>query len=319
MDHPLRKIASRFAAFYKSNQRAWLFLFCVVLSASFWVFNSLNKKYVHTLYCPLGAATGNDTLAVTVEGKGFDLFSLLSGDSLPVIPPAPSAYFGTSVTDTTPTEIHSERFIDLERLAKHEIKLISVKPSVIRPDNIVISSRKVPVRLALTGQETSPSHLDAGPVIVRPDSVYIYGPYPTISKVDHITTDPLPFPAVPGTSFKGVYLKNPDPEGIRISTPYVWMYCQVQELTEGDFTIPVTDNAAGTKHTFTTVPSRVKVVFQANSTQIRDIKPTDFVVSVDYKNASGPKAELILEKVPEGVRHVRVIPSFVECYRIEKL
>ena len=66
-------------------------------------------------------------------------------------------------------------------------------------------------------------------------------------------------------------------------------------------------------------PSKAKVIFNVNMTQIDSIKPGDFSIGIMYGDIYGntsDKVKLTLLKHPEGVRNIRIIPNEVE-YLIE--
>ena len=317
MKHPLTRIADQIKAFYKEHQRAWLFIFCVILSAGFWTFNTLNKKFVHTIQIPLSESEGNDTLLVTLEGKGFDLFSLLAGDSLPVVAVNPSSYFG-SLSDTVPAQLASEKLIDMARLRKHEVKLVSVSPPLVFPARAVVSARKVPVKLNLKRSGNLSPALLPGPMIVKPDSVTIYGPYARISLIEEVITDSMDHPGSPGVHFTGTNLINPDPGIVKISSEYAWMYCNVEELTEGQFLLPV--SAVGYSfRKLSVIPDHVTLTFQAPASVIRNIRQEDFLLTIDPDQSNGTAAPVIIEKAPANLRHIRVLPDMVEFLSVEEL
>jgi hypothetical protein len=320
VSHPLNRILSRLSGLYKQHQRGWIFIFCLVLSAVFWTFNSLNRSYVYTLHCPLANSVGSDTISLTLEGKGLDLFSLLMEDSSPVIMPAPETYIVNSVQDTSPNEVPVEKFINYSLLNEHKIKVINTVPVTIIPERQTISMHRVPVTLVLIKHETSATNLDPGSIVAEPDSVNVYGSYAAVKNITQVLTQPVPYPSAPGVNFKGIYLQNPDPEKIQLASEFVWFYCNVAELTEASVTLPVRTAAAGSRYRLTTLPSEVKIIYQASTTEIVDIDASDFSVrAVIEENAPSQRALLVLDKKPATVRLVRIEPETVEYFLIEQL
>lgn len=298
-----------------------MFLFCVLLAGGFWTFNSLNKVYVYTVACPLRANFTSDTLFLTLQGKGFDLISLLRNDSLPVVIPAPEAYFkNEAANDSMPGEIPTTLFVDQQSLKKLDLKLVSIQPQHVIPVIESVSMRRVPVKLRIKTPRPSTPHLEPGPIIIKPDSVSVYGPYESIKGITEILTKPAPWPATAGVTFTGLNLDNPNPDKIRLSSDYAWLYCKVAELTENTITLPINTSALNGRYRITTVPAEARVIYQAPASLMQSIDPSGFLVSVkiDPEHSEG-QGTLVIEKIPDGVRHVRVVPATVSCYLIEQL
>jgi len=298
-----------------------MFLFCVMLAGGFWTFNSLNKVYVYTVACPLHANFTSDTLYLTLQGKGFDLISLLRNDSLPVIIPEPEAYFkNEKANDSVQGEIPSVLFINHQALNKLDLKLVSIQPQRVIPVVESVSMRRVPVKLRVQTPRPSTPHLEPGPIILKPDSVSVYGPYEIIKNITELLTKPAPWPSTPGVTFTGLNLDNPNPDKIRLSSDYAWMYCKVAELTEKEVTLPINTSALNGRYRITTVPAEARVIYQAPAALMQSIDPSGFIVSVkiDPEHSEG-QGSLVIEKIPAGVRYVRVVPSTVSCYLIEQL
>jgi hypothetical protein len=269
--------------------------------------------------CPLNGTAG-DTVSLTLEGKGYDLFSLLANDSMPVTTPSPETYFGNSLFDTVPRELPAEMFVNQNLLNKYRVKLVKVTPEIIYPAQQTVSTRRVPVKLMMDKPAVLPPQLDHGPVVVQPDSVNIFGPYATIKNISEVLTRPAAYPDHAGVSFEGVYLKNPDPESVRMSTEYVWVYCNVAELTETSVTLPIRDPQPGLRGRLTLIPAEAKIIYQARTTDINSISAEDFSVTVALPSEGAEKrAVVVLDKKPEIVRKVRIVPATVEYYLIEHL
>ena len=108
-------------------------------------------------------------------------------------------------------------------------------------------------------------------------------------------------------------------EGVKYNPETVNIKIPITPYTEKSFEKTIKGVGFPASYTLKAFPSKAKVIFNVNMTQIDSIKPEDFSIGIMYGDIYGNTSDtvkLTLLKHPEGVRNIRIIPNEVE-YLIE--
>ncbi len=121
--------------FSNINKQFLIFLFFLILSASFWLFMTLNDTYEQEIKVPVEivnvpknvvmTSTAVDTIRITVRDRGWEIFSYLYGDKISTMRMTFKNYDRGEGEGVIPNA-------ELKRYAKQLLesssKLISIKP-----------------------------------------------------------------------------------------------------------------------------------------------------------------------------------------------
>lgn len=302
---------------YVMNRNFLVFLFFLLLSASFWLFLSLDDEYerdftvpVHLRHVPEDVVITTDlpsSIHVVLKDKGSELLRYrYSG--LPAINvdfrnyDQHSGHVSLAVSDFTKT---------MSQKLLATTKIVSAKPDRMEYYFNYGLNVKMPVRLRSSIKTEALYGVSS--VRVVPDSVTVFAISEVLDTMSNVYTEPLYVSGltsgetrvVPLTSVRGAKFE-PDKVKVRID---------VDQMTEKTVLVPIRwVNFPATK-VLRTFPSKVKIIFQVGMSMYRKISADDFVLVLRYddllKETDG-KVSLSLKSLPSGVSHVRIVPSKVE-------
>ncbi len=299
-----------------------IFLFFLVLSAAFWLFQALDEEYEVTVKTELRVedvpknvvitTPPPSTVQLTLRDKGYALLRYLYGRDLPAM--------GLNFSKVANKSGHV-------RLAAHEIyKQLSARltPSTrivsSRPDTIEFYfnyglSKRVPVRLVGHFRPAKEYHVSA--VKVNPDSVTVFAAGPLLDTIQAAYLQPVRYGDFTDTiRFR---LRVQPRVGAKFVPDYASVELDVDRLTEKTVEVPVRWVNFPASKALRAFPSKVNVTFQVGLSNYRSVTAEDFTLVVNYedliKDNTG-RFRLKLRSIPPGVSHVRIVPQTID-YLIE--
>ena len=173
------------------------------------------------------------------------------------------------------------------------------------------SNKKVPV-VANNMVSYDKQYMPYGPVLLKPDSVLVYGDKEQISKIEYITTNPIKGTGI-SRSLSGVVGLN-QLSGIRTSEDEVFYSQEVGRFVEHTVKVPVTIGDAPSYANVAVVPQEVSIRFRVPFGLHRTFASQDFSVEIGYdeilrKDVVKP----VITRAPEVILQMEMYPKFVEC------
>lgn len=295
------------------NKQFLIFLFFVLLSTSFWLFQTLNEIYEQDYLVPLEMRGVPGNVVITTElpkflhvrlrDKGVALLAQYHGKNLP------TAYVDYSQYSNATGHV---RILSTELLKQVSDRLAPSTQLVgIRPDTLEFYynyglHKRVPVRLqgsirAATGYYLSKTRLS-------PDSVTVYAAKSILDTITGAYVKPVLLSDVADTLRRQLDLQAV--KGAKFIPADVELSLYTDRLVEKTVQVPVQwVNFPGTK-VLRTFPSKVNVTFQVGMHMYRNVTADNFVLVVKYEDLlDNPtnKCHLSLRTLPAGVRRVRKI------------
>lgn len=299
------------------NRNFLIFLFFLLLSASFWLFLALDDEYERDFTVPVSLKHVPEDVVITTDlpasvhvvlkDKGSELMRY-KYTGLPTINvdfrnyDQHSGHVTLSVSDFAKT---------LSQKLLATTKLVSVKPDKMEYYFNYGLNVKMPVRLRSSIKTEELYGISS--VRVIPDSVTVYAISDVLDTMSNVYTEPL---YVSGLSSDETHTVSLTPvRGAKFEPGKVKVRIDVDQMTEKTVLVPIRwVNFPATK-VLRTFPSKVKIVFQVGMSMYRKITADDFVLVLRYddllKETDG-KVSLSLKSLPSGVSHVRIVPSQVE-------
>jgi hypothetical protein len=309
--------------FSNINKQFLIFLFFLILSASFWLFMTLNDTYEQEIKVPVEivnvpknvvmTSTAVDTIRITVRDRGWEIFSYLYGDKISTMRMTFKNYDRGEGEGVIPNA-------ELKRYAKQLLesssKLISIKPEKLDFFYNNGERKRVPVRYVgrvMPEQIYFISHIE-----YTPDSVDVYASPEKLDSIRIILTEPLNHVGFRDTLFVNCRLTHPSdvkvvPDQIRIG-----FFTDV--LTEESISVPIKCINLPEGKVLRTFPAKVKVNFVAGVSELRNLRPEDFSVVADYleiQQKPSDKCNLYLRSVPRGISRATLETKKVD-YLIEE-
>lgn len=303
-----------------------IFLLFFLVSAIFWMVQTLNENYETTLSVPLALNRVPSNIVITEElpshlqvtlnDKGSVLLNYMYGQKLPPITVDYSIYStdGTSGrVRIPPTDIQKELQPQL---------LSSTRITSIQPDTLEFCYNRglkkvVPVRPS--GYiETLPQYYLAD-MRCTPDSVVVYAPASVLDTMQAAYTATMHVEDLDTDRRLHVALRRS--KGTKFVPETVNVDLSVDVYTEKTVEVPIIGVNFPASKDLRTFPSQAKVTFRIGAERFKSITAEDFVLAVSYEellNNKAPTYRLHLRSLPPGVSQVRIDPAEVE-YLIEQI
>lgn len=314
------------ALFGPKNRELLIFLFFFLVSASFWLLQTLNETFDLELYFPLKLDNVPSNIVitsdlpsetkVTVRDKGTVLIRYVYGKKLqPVVLDYKDYDTGISsgrviIPSQEILKIVQPRFLS-------STKVVQIKPDTLEYYFNRGARKKVPVKL-VGKVETSPEYY-LKDVNCNPDSVVVFAP---LDILDTITTAYVMPVNVSMLSADTQFVKRLNlVRGAKFVPSQIDVSLGVDLYTEKTVEVPVVGVNFPASKDLRTFPSKVKVSFRVGMSRFKMITADDFVLAVSYEeliNNKSPKVHLRLKSKPMGVSNVRIEPEEVD-YLIEQL
>lgn len=314
------RYSERFRNFLLSSKsREFLLFLCFFLvSATFWLLQTLNEQYETEISIPLRlenvpeeAVITDDPpseIKVTVRDKGTILMTYLLGNRLLPV----GIDFKKYRSNGSHVKISSSV---IDKLVSSKLsastKLVAVKPSVIEYYYSIGERRMLPVKL--NAEVRTRMEYIATDTLMKPDSVLVFAPSEILNEMKFVDTEKAHFIEIADTASVSVPLRPVKgakfvPSSVRVTVP-------VDLLTEKNVEVPVVGIGFPPDKILRTFPSKVKVRFLVAFHRFLQITPEDFSINVSYNellNSEGSRCRLTITSAPEGVSHLRVEPESVD-------
>lgn len=310
--------------FSNVNKQFVVFLFFLFLSGIFWLIMTLNETYERDIKIPLRitnipknvvlTSSATDTVRATIRDKGWLVLGYLYGNKLKTMGVSFKNYDrgnGGGIISNS----------ELKRMVEQQLeissKIISVKPEKMEFFYNNGERKRVPVRWA--GRVIPDQLFFISDVKYQPDSVDVYASAEKLDSIRVIYTEPLNYVSFRDTLSIDCRLSHPNDIKVVPERVHINFYTDV--LTEEKMSgIPIVCLNIPKDRVLRTFPSKATVHFVAGVSQIRSLRPEDFLVVADYHEIMEKKAEkctLYLRKTPQGISRARLETKQVD-YLIEE-
>lgn len=298
------------------NQKAVIFIICVLLSIVFWVFTSLSRVYETRISIPVSYKNIPFTRHVEGElparldfhfrGSGFEL----ARTHLRNQPDSISIDVSAAINKQNQLQLAT---ITLKNQFPGDVKAYKITPEIIAPDLSQRSSKRIPV--IVNSQITFQNRFgQGGKIIIRPDSVDIAGAADLLSGIHEVKTENIVLNDVAGNYFGSAMLIKTLPKGVTVSSKYVYFYVPVEEFTEGTFDVPV-ELPMSQRSRVTLFPPVVKVVYMVPLKYFDRVKSSDFRATAEIPSTNFPDMlEVTLQKTPHFLGKIQIQPDLIDYY-----
>ena len=304
----------------KPNRKVVVFVICLIISSTAWLATTLTGTFTTDYTLPLAyhntpfnaRLVGELPREATFhyQGSGWDLLYLAF----------------RKMPDSLVIDLGKSGSNSIGKISIRSLSLISqlpddpmpykVEPEWIAPGIISETSKKIPVIAKLDIRFRNRFDSTSSATLI-PDSIQISGPPAQLKLINNVETVMLIKQDVFQSISEDLEIKKSLPKGVLQSHTNVQVNIPVGEFTEGSFMVPVQLKNAGSKK-LKVLPSKVRVVFQAELSAFGDIKSEDFVLVADADQAisNGKPLTLVVAQKPPFAKRLRLEPEQLE-YLIE--
>lgn len=309
-----------------SNYKIRVFLFFLAISIGSLFLNKLSKEYKASIQFEIIVDNipsdkillkqPESNIHLFVKASGFNLIGYkMMSKKIKVNATAASIISGTTYKiepNSLIGEFQNQLFSDTE--------IIEILDKSIYIELGKIVYKKIPVLLK-SNITYEKGYKIKGSIRLLPDSITVYGPEDKVAKINKIETKRLVLNNIYTSFEEEINLKiSDDLKGVTISENKINVSADVEKFTELSFMVPykIINNHQG--FNIETFPSKVKLVFQVELSEIPNLTEDSFVVVCDFENAVQNKLSYLVPKViekPESIYNYHVEPSKVD-YIIRK-
>lgn len=306
------------------SKQLLIFLLFVVISAMFWILQSLNNKEEVAVNIPLNYTniprniifTNNPQqyIPVVLRDKGINLINY-------------------SLNRVRPINIDFEKY-EKEHgrlIIKHAQLLSIVHGSMsssaelvsMHTDSILITfaerrGDKISVKL---NSEITPAHnfIQTQEARISPNTVKIYADSTIINTLDYVETEPLVLTDLRDTTVRTVKIKPV--EGVKLVPDEVTVTIPIEELIIKKMILPIGHVNFPDYISVITFPATAEISCFIPLSMFPDVDTSDFRVVVDYVQLNKKrtnKLPLNLKRFPNYVRNIDIIPDSIEYILEEK-
>ncbi|MCM2301352.1 MAG: YbbR-like domain-containing protein [Flavobacteriaceae bacterium] len=304
-----------------SNYKIRVFLFFLAISLGSLFLNKLSKEYKDTIQFDIIVdnipsdkillKTPETNIRLFVKASGFNLigYKILS-KKIKINAATATFISGTTYkidTNRLIGEFHNQLFSDTE--------IIEILDKSIFIELGKIVSKKIPVLLK-SNITYEKGYKIKGSIKLLPDSITVYGPEDKVAEINKIETKRLILNNIYTSFEEEINLKiTDDLKRVSISENKINVSADVEKFTELSFMIPykIINNHQG--FNIETFPSKVKLVFQVELSEIPNINEESFVVVCDFENTIQNKLSYLVPKViekPKSIYNYYIEPSKVD-------
>lgn len=296
-------------------------LFFLALSVLFWLFTKLSKTYTTTLgfaieYHNLAdnqLLYSNQPQTVFAESTatGFRLTKNL------VAPPkikinASSAYFNG--TDFFLTQNSLRRSIQSQISKQIQIQQVLLDTLYLQLG--IASQKKLPVKY--TSKLTFSNGYDlVKPYSLTPDSILVSGPKALLDTLSFVDTHPISLKKIEASFTEDLGIEFGH-SSLKSSTSSIRIHAEVDRFTEKLLIIPIQISNLPADTKVKLFPPTVSIKFNASFSMIKDIEPSDFLITCDFNQiGTHPKLPLIIQDQPNGISRLVLSDNSVD-YLVKK-
>ena len=297
-----------------------VFIFFLVVSAGFWLLQTLHEDYEMTVEVPMrlknvpnGTVVTEDlpaTIDVTVKDRGSTLIRYYQWQSLPAVEIDFVGHDqGRSFGHVILTHTEVQRLL-LARL-QPSTRLVAIHPDTL--DYYYTRGTKKRVPVMFRGRvETSPRHY-LEQLTITPDTVTVWGENALLDSLTVVPTVMTTFADIAETTERVVSIAPI--RGAKIEPVEVTLKAEVDIYTEKTVRVPIIGTNFPGGYNLRTFPSSALITFRVGSKSYKRVTADNFVLTATYEelmNLPDSMLTLQLRSVPEGASQVRITPERVQ-------
>ena len=296
------------------------FLVCLLLSAGIWLIHTLSRTQTDIVTVSVLARSGitgrseysADEVAITARchASGFRLFYLGSGSRSVVVDFAPEDFQHDEGDMYSISSNQLQRYIS--DIFGQGVTVESFFFDKVQFRFPAQANKKVPL-IAVADISCQSQYMLASSVLLRPDSVLVYGNEDLLERVHFLETLPIERSGVRGNLSGETGLKVP--EGIRVSTATVRWSIEVSRYVEIKTSMPVHVKNAHEGSALFVNPSYVDVSFKCIFPVAEDpsSKAYYYVDYDEFVSSRGGHCVVKCDSLPLGVISATLEPEVVAC------
>jgi len=315
---------------FRWSRKAGIFLFFIFLSSIFWLLKSLDKNYNILIQYPISyqdnpngkVLVGNvpNSVYINVSARGY---MLLKMELLASSNPIKVSLKRTNLQQKAGAD-SSHYYLITKQVTDNFISTLDVDVQVhdILPDSLFLNFakkiiKKVAIRPNVQVKSLKQFVLKKAPYAI-PDSVLISGPESVVQNIAFIST--VAYEATKNEAIEQVTLQLEQLANVSLSSSEAVISIEREKFTEKTLQVPIRVLNLPDSIEIKTFPSIIQLSCLVGLSQYQRIRPTDFLIAVDYNDIMKSSSKRLVLKIistPKSVQMIDYKPHSVE-YILEK-
>jgi len=305
------------------RKRFLVFVTCLLLAISGWLFLALNNKYVYTAKTVLVYKNfpqnkafhplQSDTVDLQVEGTGWQLIFA----RLRISPQSIS--IGLDKLNNRNFVLLSEQLYSVNNQLETTQKIISVRPDTLYFDFSRRTVKKVPVKLVSNFTFINQYGI-SNPIEITPSFVTVSGPLSELNKITEWNTDSLKLLKIQNTTVVRVPMKQNLLKNVNIFPGNVEVKIPVDEFTEKTIEVPIKIINNTEYYNIKLYPRKVKITFLVALSSYAQVNG-DFIEAMvdvnEWKLLKHDQLSVRLLRFPDYCKLIKISPTKID-FIIEK-
>lgn len=308
----------------EKSKQLLIFILFVVISAIFWVLQSLNNKEEVAVNIPVNYTnipkniiftnTPQQYVPVVLRDKGLNLINYTLNKVRPI-----NIDFEKYEKNNGRIVINHSQLLS----AVHGHMSSSAELVSLHADSIVITfaERRGDMISVKLNSDITPAHnfIQTKEASLSPNTVKIYADSSIIRMLDYVETEPVVLSDLKDTMVMTVKIKPI--EGVKVVPDAVTVTVPIEELIVKKMTLPIGNVNFPDYMSVITFPATAEISCFVPLSMFPQVDTSDFKVVVDYMQLNKKrtnKLPLNLRRFPNYVRNIDIIPDSIEYILEEK-
>ncbi len=306
------------------NKRLLIFFFFLLVSSFIWLLNTLDKEYITELNFPVDYENFPvnqiqtkdlpEFFSLRIEASGYLLLKLKIGKSLYPLQINVLNYLSeTLLNDTNSFTINTANFLDeIENQLNKQIKVIDIKPETLEFLFEKKVSKEVPIHpdFKYTFEKQL---IFKGQPKIKPEKIYVSGPSNIIDTLSFVSSIEKDLGLISSNLMSTIQLKPIKNTLFSINEASVFV--EVEKFTESSLQVPVVVNNLPDSVSIQLIPDVVTLNYCTGLSSYNNIKPSQFILLVDFKeyiDKKSSKFTVLVKNSPKEVFNIKISPRTIK-------
>jgi hypothetical protein len=275
---------------FLATRDALIFLFFLICSSLFWFIITLNKTYEITVSIPIEYSNVPpeiefttelpDSFSVKLKDKGTStiIYQYRKFDPV-VINFNDYSVYSNSDSWSIPTSTHFEKYI--KKQIDQSSVILDYYPDEIVIEKKLLDSKKVEVK-SLVNINLQKQYFLCDDIITSPDSIILYGYKEILDTLDFVYTQEYTSEKLKDTL--NAVLQLNIPKRCKANPSKVNVIAPIEFYTESEIELSIRVKNLPENIVVKTIPEKLNVSFLVGLSKYKDIRPSDFILSIDYES-----------------------------------
>jgi hypothetical protein len=310
------------------NRRVVTFIFCLIVSAFFWVMMSLSKEYsieikfpVSYINFPIDKVISNQlptTIDIEIKSTGFNLLVYKIKQKRDTV------FIDAKDSKHLPKKnnfyiLPNARIDKIASQFNNNIRIMKIYPDTIFLNYNKKKSKQVSVKANIK-VDFANQYQQSDSIQLTPNFITVSGASELVDKINFIETKTIKLKKVSDTiSIQLQIIKTPNLKLVDLSQLTVKAKINVTKYTEASIELPIEVENLPSGFTLKTFPDKITVKYNVAFKKYESITTHQFKAIVDYSKIElkNNKLKIELVKFPSDIRAIKISPEKVE-YIIRK-